>query len=348
VPLAERPSVVSSLRSRLTYAAASLLLVLVVWMIVALVVGSLRQVAFPTPWQTALRLAELLTGAGILQHTIYRHVIDSLARWGAGFAVAATCGLGFGLAAGWWRCLERVAIPLVNALQLVPGLAWIPVALLLFGVGEQATVFMIAVTAFSPIAVSIVAGVKRGTSTHGGFLAFLDAHGIDHDKVEIVDLRPEDMLQALAAGSLQAIVASEPTPSLAVEQGGRELATLGGLGNTYPILVVARREWVASEPDAAVGVLRALARAIDFITEEPEQAASVVARATGLSSSIVRAAMSHHSYRLELGEGTIASLRRTARFLVEQGIIEAAPPLDAVVDQSALHKAIAAVHGERE
>ena len=52
-------------------------------------------------------------------------------------------------------------MPIVHILQLVPGLAWIPVAILLFGVGEKATFFMIAVTAFAPVVINVVSGVKR-------------------------------------------------------------------------------------------------------------------------------------------------------------------------------------------
>jgi NitT/TauT family transport system permease protein/taurine transport system permease protein len=45
-------------------------------------------------------------------------------------------------------------------LLLVPGLAWIPVAILLFGIGELSTVFMITVSAFAPIAINVLAGIK--------------------------------------------------------------------------------------------------------------------------------------------------------------------------------------------
>jgi ABC-type nitrate/sulfonate/bicarbonate transport system permease component len=85
----------------------------------------------------------------------------SLLRWGIGFVVAATAGVLFGLAAGWWRSLERLVMPSVHTLQLVPGLAWIPVAILLFGIGDGATLFMIAITAFPPVAINVVNGVKR-------------------------------------------------------------------------------------------------------------------------------------------------------------------------------------------
>ena len=80
-------------------------------------------------------------------------------------------------------------------------------------------------------------GVKKGTSTYGGFLLLLASRQLDPAEIRILDMRPSEMPDALAAGSIDAFVASEPTPSLAEMRGARELATMGGLGNTYPTLL---------------------------------------------------------------------------------------------------------------
>ncbi len=138
-----------------------LLILVVVWTGLSLAVSRWRGVAFPTPWGTVGRLAELLGGKAYLGHSLYTHIGDSLGRWGAGFSIAAVGGIAVGLVVGWWRPLERLFMPLVHGLQLVPGLAWIPVALLTFGVGRNATVFMIAMTVFSPVVINVHAGVNR-------------------------------------------------------------------------------------------------------------------------------------------------------------------------------------------
>jgi len=139
----------------------SLLILIGVWSGVAAVVSGMRGVEFPTPWQTVVRLAVLLAGKPFLGHPLYVHTAHSLVRWAMGFGIAAACGIAMGLSVGWWRSLERLFMPLVHGLQLIPGLAWIPVALLLFGVGRNATVFMIAMTAFAPIVINVHTGVNR-------------------------------------------------------------------------------------------------------------------------------------------------------------------------------------------
>jgi len=145
----------------IAYAIGSVLLVLSVWQVTAMTVTAWRNVPFPTPWVTVLRLIEALGGEILVDHSLFRHVGDSLGRWIMAFAVASIAGIAFGLAAGWWPVIERLTMPIIHILQLVPGLAWIPVAILMFGVGEKATFFMIALTVFAPVVINAVSGVKR-------------------------------------------------------------------------------------------------------------------------------------------------------------------------------------------
>ena len=135
-------------------------IVLLVWQAAAEGVLFFRGVAFPTPWQTASRLAALVGGDRLLNHSIFVHIGSSLQRWLVGFSIAASLGIGYGLIAGRVPSFEKATAKIPQMLLLVPGLAWIPVAILLFGIGEPATIFMIAVSAFAPIAINVLAGIK--------------------------------------------------------------------------------------------------------------------------------------------------------------------------------------------
>ncbi len=138
---------------------------LVVWQLVAFMVSAFRGVPFPTPWATFMKLTALLGGQTLSDHTLYRHLADSIVRWLAGFVMAAIAGVVYGLFAGWWHPLESATYSIIHILQLIPGLAWIPVAILIFGIGETATVFMITMTAFPPVAINVLNGVKRLDTT---------------------------------------------------------------------------------------------------------------------------------------------------------------------------------------
>ncbi|MGE4560287.1 MAG: ABC transporter permease [Desulfobulbus sp.] len=138
-----------------------LLLILALWQVTAQVVLMVRGVSFPTPWQTAVVLKDLAGGQRLLDYSIYHHLGSSLQRWLAGFTLASVCGLGYGLVSGLFPAVERAIGLIPRLLLLIPGLAWVPVALLLFGIGPSATVFMIAVTAFAPIAVDVRTGIRE-------------------------------------------------------------------------------------------------------------------------------------------------------------------------------------------
>ncbi len=174
--------------------------------------------------------------------------------------------------------------------------------------------------------------VKKGTSTYGGLLAWLAASGIQPAELRILDMGPTEMPDALAAGSIDAFAASEPTPSVAETRGAREVVMLGGLGNAYPVLVLAHTRVLQSRPDEIRAVLRALQRAVEFIEEEPERAARIVAEGTGLSEQVVQPATQRHVYRLAWDESIVQSLQATARFLEEQQIIRELPGWDQACD----------------
>ena len=141
--------------------AIPLLLFLLIWEGIAISVQIRRHVAFPGPLEVGTTLIGLLSGTRMADHTLLHHIWDSLLRWLSGFGFAAISGIGYGLLAGWSRRFRDATLPILHMLQLIPGLAWIPVAILCFGIGEAATVSMITVTAFTPIALSVLAGVEQ-------------------------------------------------------------------------------------------------------------------------------------------------------------------------------------------
>lgn len=185
-----------------------------------------------------------------------------------------------------------------------------------------------------------VVAVKKGTSTHGGFLTYLNAKGLNLPGMQVKDLRPADMPEALFAGSVDAFVASEPTPSLAEMRGARQVATMGGLGNQYPILILAKRDFLSHHKNEVVRFLQALAQAEAFIRQQPEPAAAIVAKATGLTPEMTLAAMRHHRFDLSLGPEIVTSLEQIANFLAEQKKIPVLPNLSQRMDTQFLREAV--------
>lgn len=167
--------------------------------------------------------------------------------------------------------------------------------------------------------------VKKGTSTHGGLLQFLAAHGMDENTIRLIDMQPSDMPDALSSGSVDAFAASEPTPSLAEERGAIELATLGGIGNKYPILIMSNKAFVKAHPEQIQRFLNALKKAEIYIQEHPEETQKILSQTTGLSMDMTYKAMKRHVFTLTLDKEILASLKETTDFLVKQGRIARRP-----------------------
>jgi len=85
----------------------------------------------------------------------------SLARVAGGFLVGGLLGLLLGAAMGLSRRIEQYLYPLFRALNQVPVLGWLPLAMMVFGIGESLKVAIIAQASFVPIAVNVFEGIRR-------------------------------------------------------------------------------------------------------------------------------------------------------------------------------------------
>jgi len=77
-----------------------------------------------------------------------------------GFALATVTGVVLGVLVGWYRRLRFLVDPFVNALYATPRIAMVPLIILWFGIGIGSKVFVVFVSAFFPILVNTIAGVK--------------------------------------------------------------------------------------------------------------------------------------------------------------------------------------------
>jgi len=85
----------------------------------------------------------------------------SLLRVGCGFSLAVAVGLPLGVLSGRLWFVRKLMSTSVNALRAVPGITWLPLALVWFGIGMKTTVFLVALAAFFPIYLNAAAGVGQ-------------------------------------------------------------------------------------------------------------------------------------------------------------------------------------------
>jgi NitT/TauT family transport system permease protein len=97
-----------------------------------------------------------LTASGILPH----HAVQTMLRLIGGFALAAVVGVAIGIAMGRWRRVEDSVLPIVSVLAPIPGIAWTPLFLLWFGLGDLPAMLLVAFVSAFPIIFNTWTGVK--------------------------------------------------------------------------------------------------------------------------------------------------------------------------------------------
>jgi NitT/TauT family transport system permease protein len=116
---------------------------------------------FPTPWDTALAFGELVES-----ERIWGDVVASLFRITWGFLLAVGVGIPLGLVVGWSTRAFRALNPVIQGLRPISPIAWIPIAILWFGIGDGAGIFLIFLSAFFPITVGTMAAVRGISLVH--------------------------------------------------------------------------------------------------------------------------------------------------------------------------------------
>ena len=111
---------------------------------------------FPKPWEVAAGIVELARKGLLL-----KYVVASLFRVTIGFGLAVLVGVPAGLLLGWFNRLFFAFNPMIQVLRPISPIAWIPVAILWFGVDDKAPVFLIFLSSVFPITVSAMAAVQN-------------------------------------------------------------------------------------------------------------------------------------------------------------------------------------------
>jgi len=111
---------------------------------------------FPKPIDVARGIVELI------QHgLLLKYIVASLFRVSWGFALATVLGVPFGLLLGWYTRASQAFNPLIQIFRPISPIAWIPVAILWFGVSDAAPIFLIFLASVFPITVSSMAAVRN-------------------------------------------------------------------------------------------------------------------------------------------------------------------------------------------
>ncbi|HEX9985855.1 MAG TPA: ABC transporter permease [Thermoanaerobaculia bacterium] len=115
----------------------------------------------PSPLQAALAIGELAR-KGLL----VKYVVASLFRVTWGYLTALLLAVPLGVLLGLWRRGEEAVNPVLQLLRPISPLAWIPIAILWFGVGDTSAIFLIFLASFLPLTVTAMHAVHNIETVH--------------------------------------------------------------------------------------------------------------------------------------------------------------------------------------
>ena len=155
--------------------------------------------------------------------------------------------------------------------------------------------------------------------------------GLDPASVNIIVVKPPEMISALRTGQIDAFIAWEPHPSKAATMNvGQNLATSADMWPGHPCCVlVADRNFFTRQSGKIKAVVAAHVQATDYIQKNPDEAIAIGVKSTGMDEATIRNAMQNVHFTCELN---VEGEKEYVRFLAELGLIRIENP-DTFVDR---------------
>ncbi|AMH11039.1 TPA: taurine ABC transporter permease TauC [Klebsiella aerogenes] len=147
------------LSRQLTLSVATLAVLLAIWWAVT-ALQLISPLFLPSPWQVLQKLLTIAGPQGFMDATLWQHLAASLTRIAIALVLAAIVGVPVGIAMGLSPTVRGILDPLIELYRPVPPLAWLPLVIIWFGIGETPKILLIYLAIFAPVVMSTLAGVK--------------------------------------------------------------------------------------------------------------------------------------------------------------------------------------------
>jgi NitT/TauT family transport system permease protein len=115
---------------------------------------------FPPALMPTLPAVAVTLWSSLLDGTMLTHAGATLYRVLVGLGLAVAVGLPLGILMGRWKPVENFFMPLVSALMPIPSLAWVPVFILWFGLGNTVAILIVFYAALFPMLLNTWSGVR--------------------------------------------------------------------------------------------------------------------------------------------------------------------------------------------
>lgn len=160
-------------------------------------------------------------------------------------------------------------------------------------------------------------GVPRKTSAEFFLGRFLTLNKIPLKEVTLVDVKPLDLADAMAAGKVDAVLIWAPIAQEIIRKVGPDTINWPAQGgqSVYRLLVT-REEYIKKYPVLLVRLMRSLAQAAQFAREQPEEAREIIARRLQVPRADLQTDGSPITYELFLDQALLLAMEDQARWMI--------------------------------
>jgi len=157
--VARRPGLRWPFSRQITLSLATVLVLLAVWWAVT-ASGLIAPLFLPAPQQVFRQLLVVASPQGFMDATLWQHLAASLTRILIALLAATLIGVPTGILMGLSKTARGILDPLIELYRPVPPLAYLPLMVIWFGIGETSKILLIYLAIFAPVVMSTLAGVK--------------------------------------------------------------------------------------------------------------------------------------------------------------------------------------------
>jgi len=147
------------LSRQLTLSVTTIVVLLVIWWGVT-ALQLVTPLFLPSPQQVLKKLLTIASAEGFMDATLWQHLAASLTRILLALLAAVVIGVPVGILMGLNETARGILDPLIELYRPVPPLAYLPLMVIWFGIGETSKILLIYLAIFAPVAMSTLAGVK--------------------------------------------------------------------------------------------------------------------------------------------------------------------------------------------
>ena len=153
-------------KSYLWLSVLSLFLFVGIWWFCCDVLKLTSSSTLPGPMTVAQTFIKKMTSTAPDGATLPQHILSSLRIALGGWALGVVIGTPLGIFMAWYKRVDLFARPLFDLLRPVPGLAWIPLMIILFGIGLTPKIVTVFLSAFVPCVLNSYTGIRQTKEVH--------------------------------------------------------------------------------------------------------------------------------------------------------------------------------------